>query len=292
MVDGTGGWYLGGDFRSVGGVPRTDLAHVFPDGTVDPSWAPDTNGAVRALAVDNPSGAIYAGGEFSTANGTARGNLAGFTRANGALTGFTGGVSQSGSVDFKGIHVLLLDGPTLYAGGIFDAAQGSNGSAIRIRAAAFGVASSTVLPFDPRPNHTVNGLALDPDGSDVFISGRFTSIGTPPVARHGIAKVSESSGAPDLNWIAPLQFGPELTAMAVTANWIYIGGGNINFDNDPGDAAAARCRDQRHRSRPEPQLEANSSGRRDLAGRLGLDGLHRNGELRKRTAERGTAPRP
>src|SRR5688500_1176586 len=28
VSDGTGGWYLGGDFRSVGGVPRTDLAHV------------------------------------------------------------------------------------------------------------------------------------------------------------------------------------------------------------------------------------------------------------------------
>src|SRR3954465_9991735 len=34
--DGSGGWYLGGDFKSVGGVPRTDLAHVRADHTLDP----------------------------------------------------------------------------------------------------------------------------------------------------------------------------------------------------------------------------------------------------------------
>src|SRR3954451_15017558 len=27
-ADGSGGWYLGGDFKSVGGVSRTDLAHI------------------------------------------------------------------------------------------------------------------------------------------------------------------------------------------------------------------------------------------------------------------------
>ena len=92
VPDGAGGWYLGGDFRSVGGVPRTDLAHVMPDGTVDPNFAPTTDGLVRALAVG--TGTVFAGGEFSTANGEARENLAGFTAATGALTGFVGSVSD------------------------------------------------------------------------------------------------------------------------------------------------------------------------------------------------------
>src|SRR5215212_3494920 len=51
VADGSGGWYLGGDFRSLGGVPRTDLAHVLPDRSVDPNWAPTTDGTVRALAL-------------------------------------------------------------------------------------------------------------------------------------------------------------------------------------------------------------------------------------------------
>src|SRR5215210_4330962 len=229
-VDGAGGWYLGGDFRSVGGVPRTDLAHVLANGSVDPSWAPTTDGTVRALAVDNPSGPIYAGGEFGTVNGSARSHLAGLTRASGALTGFTGGVSQSGFVDFKGVHALLLKGTTLYVGGIFDQGQGSNASATRNRVAAFTVASSVLLPWDPNANHTVNGLAADPDGTDIFISGRFNGVNNPQVARHGIAKVDEAGGAADPNWIAPLQFGPELTSMTISGGWIYIGGANIRFN--------------------------------------------------------------
>src|SRR5215207_11730860 len=58
--DGAGGWYLGGDFQSVGGVPRIDLAHVLPDRTLDPDWAPATDGLVRALAVG--PGTVFAGG--------------------------------------------------------------------------------------------------------------------------------------------------------------------------------------------------------------------------------------
>ena len=61
VSDGTGGWYLGGDFNSVGGVSRTDLAHVMADGTVDPSWAPTTPTAScarwpSAAAPSSPAG--------------------------------------------------------------------------------------------------------------------------------------------------------------------------------------------------------------------------------------------
>ena len=36
--DGGGGWYLGGRFTSVGGVARTNLAHILADRTVDVRW--------------------------------------------------------------------------------------------------------------------------------------------------------------------------------------------------------------------------------------------------------------
>src|SRR5829696_3135574 len=68
VADGSGGWYLGGDFKSVGGASRTDLAHVLADGTLDPNFSPSTNGEVRALAVGG--GSVFAGGEFSQANST------------------------------------------------------------------------------------------------------------------------------------------------------------------------------------------------------------------------------
>ncbi|MEZ5101071.1 MAG: hypothetical protein R3C15_14995 [Thermoleophilia bacterium] len=49
--DGAGGWFLGGAFSSVGGVARSNLAHVRADGVVDPAFAPNPDGAVRALAL-------------------------------------------------------------------------------------------------------------------------------------------------------------------------------------------------------------------------------------------------
>src|SRR3954468_23414359 len=66
--DGSGGWYLGGGFKSAGGVSRTDIAHIRADHTLDPAWAPSTNSEVRALAVGN--GFVVAGGDFSQANAT------------------------------------------------------------------------------------------------------------------------------------------------------------------------------------------------------------------------------
>jgi hypothetical protein len=43
VSDGSGGWYIGGDFKVVGGVPRTNLAHIEPNSTcqVISRWSAD-----------------------------------------------------------------------------------------------------------------------------------------------------------------------------------------------------------------------------------------------------------
>jgi len=76
--DGSGGAFIGGDFTHVGGVARNNIAHVLPDGTVDPAFDPDANGFVQALAVDGD--AVYAGGEFTTIGGFPRQGFAQFPR--------------------------------------------------------------------------------------------------------------------------------------------------------------------------------------------------------------------
>jgi outer membrane protein assembly factor BamB len=60
IADGTGGWYIGGTFTSVGGVVRPGLAHLLADGTLDMAFAPPALGQVRALALD--AGRLYVGG--------------------------------------------------------------------------------------------------------------------------------------------------------------------------------------------------------------------------------------
>src|SRR5439155_13583424 len=47
--DGLGGWYIGGTFTSVGGIPRSNIAHIPPRNTVD-SGNPAANRGLIALA--------------------------------------------------------------------------------------------------------------------------------------------------------------------------------------------------------------------------------------------------
>ena len=80
--DGSGGWYLAGDFPTVGGSARADLAQVDSTGTLT-AWAPAANGAVRTIAVG--SDGIYVGGDFTTINGSAAGGLAKVDASTGSL---------------------------------------------------------------------------------------------------------------------------------------------------------------------------------------------------------------
>ena len=62
-ADGSGGWYIGGDFTTVGGLARNRLAHITAAGTVD-AWNPNADNSVWALAVSGST--VYVGGNFTT----------------------------------------------------------------------------------------------------------------------------------------------------------------------------------------------------------------------------------
>jgi hypothetical protein len=74
--DDAGGWYVGGTFSAVNGLARNRIAHLLPNGDVDPAWNPGANEAVFALAVSG--GTVYAGGEFTMMRGLLRGYFAAF----------------------------------------------------------------------------------------------------------------------------------------------------------------------------------------------------------------------
>ena len=81
VPDGTGGWYIAGNFTHVGGVPRSNLAHILADNTVS-AWNPNPEGgnypAVYALAVSGTT--VYAGGVFTKINDAAQQGFVGFPR--------------------------------------------------------------------------------------------------------------------------------------------------------------------------------------------------------------------
>jgi uncharacterized delta-60 repeat protein len=92
---------IGGRFTSVNGQPRSNLARIGPDGTLDPKFlAAATDGvvgAVYALALD-ASGNLLVGGYFSSAQGQTAQNFVRYL-ASGALdTSFNGSQSPNGAV--------------------------------------------------------------------------------------------------------------------------------------------------------------------------------------------------
>ncbi|MCU0424161.1 MAG: IPT/TIG domain-containing protein [Candidatus Kapabacteria bacterium] len=110
--------YLGGNFPTVGGQPRNRLCAVDAVSAAPLTWNPDLNGVPLAIALSN--GIVYAGGEFSTVNGsTTRNKLAAFAAPPALATATTFNPNMNDNV-----LALATDGNKVYAGGAFTTVGG------------------------------------------------------------------------------------------------------------------------------------------------------------------------
>jgi hypothetical protein len=195
-ADGSGGWYIGGLFTHVGGVPRTNLAHIRADHSVDPSFNPYVNDAVHALAVSGST--VYVAGLFTSIGGQTRNNIAALNAADGNVTAFNPNANA-------GVEALAIssDGSIIYAGGRFTIIGGLP----RLSLAALNAADgSATLTFNPSVTGTVgNGVvnALARSGSTLYVGGSFNTIGG--AMRNNIAALS--LGVP-LDGVAVPGFNP------------------------------------------------------------------------------------
>src|SRR5580765_2476455 len=119
-ADGAGGWYVGGTFTQVAGVPRANVAHVRADGTLD-GWNPNANSPVLALAVSN--GTVYAGGSFTSIGGQTRHSIAALDPATGNATAWNANANGA-------VLALAVSNGTVYAGGDFSSVGGQTRSRI------------------------------------------------------------------------------------------------------------------------------------------------------------------
>ena len=113
IPDGSGGWFIGGNFTAVGGVARNKFP-IQPDGTLDASWNPDVGGTgnwyVTALALHG--GILYVGGYFSSVGGESRNNLAAIDTATGLPTPWNPGVDGS-------VYAIAAGSGKVFVGGGF-----------------------------------------------------------------------------------------------------------------------------------------------------------------------------
>jgi hypothetical protein len=223
VADGAGGWFVGGLFTHLGSAPRTNLAHVLADHTVDPQFHPALDDAVATLALYRST--LYVGGGFTTVDGQARRHLAALSLPSGQLTGF----DPAADAPVEALAVAG-DGAVVYAGGRFTTIGGRP----RLSLAALDATDGTAVPtFDMGvTGATGQGIvsALAVAGSTLYVGGTFITLGGQP--RKNIGAVS--LGVP-LDGVAVPAFDPSATlgsctgcgavyALAVSSDTVYVGG--------------------------------------------------------------------
>ena len=176
------GLYVGGHFANFAGTARRALVRLragqsgLVDGSLDPSFAPDFEGAntsstpyVRAI-VRQDDGKILVGGFFSKLNGNNRSNLA---RLNSDGTLDTSFAPNPGGV----VHCLALqpDGKILVGGSFTQVAGLTSRCIARLNRdgtvdTSFVTGNGTTGGFDG----AVNSIAVTLDG-EVIVGGQFTS---------------------------------------------------------------------------------------------------------------------
>jgi uncharacterized delta-60 repeat protein len=219
---------FGGFFDSVSGAPRSNLACVEADGTLDDDYAPTFSDGVTAIALQ-PDGKLVVGGGFLAVNNTGRERLA---RLN--VDGSLDPAFNPGADSFALSLVLQTNGQLLYSGSF-----SNTGGSARKSIARLDTATAALDPaFTPKPDKLIYGLALESDGSPIIVGG-FTTIGQNPfysrylIARLLNAPATETLDAPDSTTVKWLRGGsaPEsdFVSFALStdsgATWSPLGSG-------------------------------------------------------------------
>lgn len=183
-----GKWLVAGDFTSWESTPRTYLAKLNADYSLDTTFVgPAFNAPVNAIAVA-ADGSIYVGGDFSRVGAQNYANLARLTSA-GALD-----LSWTPQDGITGVSVTAL--ATAPGSKLIVARSGTAGGTLLRRLNSNGTLDST-LSVTFSTFSRINSIAVEPDGAVAF-AGSF-SIVSNSITRYGLARVL-ANGSLDNNF--------------------------------------------------------------------------------------------
>ncbi len=167
---------ISGSFSSVLGVPRSNIARLNADGTLDTGFDPKANGEVASVAVQ-ADGKILLGGVFTTlqpngAAGAITRNRVARLNSDGSLdTGFDPNASSA----VRSL-VVQMDGKILLGGGFTNLQPNGAASATgRSRIARINADGTLDASFDLKANGEVASVAVQADGR-ILLGGSFTTL--------------------------------------------------------------------------------------------------------------------
>ena len=133
---------------------------------------------------------LWVGGDFTTANGTARGHLAALNPADGSLVSGGGFVPPNVGGQVRGLGITPS---TIYVGGNFTSANG----VARTRLAAFSVSTGAMSGWAPAAaGGYVWAMTMSPDLSRVIPAGSFTTLSGQAAYGMGSLMASDASVNP------------------------------------------------------------------------------------------------
>ena len=269
LVQPDGKVVIGGSFTTVGGLTRSYLARLNPDGSVDASYAPAApNGRVLSIA-RQADGKLIIAGTFTLIGTTARSYLARLNTDGSLDTAYN--TNPNGQV---GALVLQADGKVLIGGNFTSlnhivttitpgAAVGTttattaDGSATTTTTVSTsgGVTTTdkstnyfrgylarlntdgTVDTFNPGASSTVSSIVLQSDGK-ILLAGAFTaftpSSGSSSTSQSFIARL-KADGTLD-NAFTPL-VNARATTLVLQSDGKIIVGGQFTLFQPPGDTS-------------------------------------------------------
>ncbi len=222
-----GAVYVGGDFTSIGGQNRSNLAAIDASGAAT-AWNPGADGFVNSIVVySSPTllfaTVIYVGGGFTTLAGQPRSHV-GAVDVNGAATSWNPGVNQP-------VYVVALAGggihtpPTIYLGGGFETVGGQP----RMFLASVDP-SGNVTSWDPHADEPVYAIS---GSSPLYVGGGFSTVGGQ--ARRGVAALDGTGAATAWN---PGAAGT-VNALVATGSTVLAGGSFTTAGGVPRNHLAA-----------------------------------------------------
>lgn len=233
-VQSDGKVLLGGEFTSINGTNRNNIARLNSGGSLDTGFDPSTGvsgaalSSVRAIAVQGDDKVII-GGSFTSVDGAAHTNIARLN-SNGTLDGgFNPSVGVAGAGVLAGVYILTVQsGGKIVVGGDFTAINGNP----RTNLARLNTNGTLDLSFNPTngPDFAVNSVLSQANGK-IVIGGFFTSVnGT---ARKYVARLN-SDGSLDSSFNPGLGPDDAVYAAALQADGkVLIGGLFTSFDATP-----------------------------------------------------------
>lgn len=244
VSDGSGGWYIGGSFSTVGGTARDHLAHILSDGTLDNAFTVTANNIVYALTLDGSK--LYVGGDFTEIGGTNRLRLAAVTISSNPTTpgSVTGAVDETDlDVSMKdtgsaSVRAIAVSSTEIFVGGRFTRIKTTDRNNI---ASILKSDGSVNTSWNPNADRAVWTIALS-TGPRIFVGGEFTNIGGQ--TRSQLAELNSTGVA--LTWNpAPtiLSSNPSaetlIRTLAVGNGRLYVGGNFATIAGQPRTRMAA-----------------------------------------------------